>query len=163
MAQKQPQTAGITIAPLKNKNGRLLLWSAGLSAGAIIAHAIDAPDHLTEWWGFTTFFIVAASFQLFLGLVLLLQPWKYDQTGDIRQNPEYYGRTFYLLGIILSASIVMVYVISRTSGLPLIAPEAIRKSVSLLSLVPAIENIPLLYCLIMLRIRTGKMKPDESI
>ena len=162
MSQTQPQITKEKVDPTNNPNRKLILWAAALSALAVIAHAIDAPDHLTEWWGFATFFVVVGSIQFFYGLVLFFQPWKYDNNGGVRPNPEYYGRTFYVLGLVLSASLIAVYVISRTTGLTFIAADAIPKSVSILSLIPSAENLPLLYCLSLLLIRTSKLKPGSA-
>ena len=55
-------------------NKRMLFWAAVLSVFALLAHVIDAPDHLKEWWGYGTVFVIVASFQFFFGLALFVQP-----------------------------------------------------------------------------------------
>ncbi len=137
------------------ETGRLLQWAAALSLGTVIAHAIDTPDHLTEWWGYATFFVLVSALQFFLGVLLLLQPWRYDAEGRPREDPARYGRRFYKFGIVLSAAVIIFYIITRTVGLPFLGPDARVEPITPLSLVPPLENIPLLYCLIALVRRTG--------
>jgi hypothetical protein len=133
---------------------RLIRWTAILSIGAVVCHAIDTPDHLKEWWGFSAFFVTVAAFQFFYGFGLLLQPWKYDDAGNLREDAERRGRPYYVLGLVLSISIVVMYIITRTTGMPFFGQAAKAESVSVLSLVPFAENLPLIYCLVQLLRRT---------
>lgn len=135
-----------------NKN--LINWTAILSILALVAHAIDAPDHLSEWWGYGTFFVVVASFQFFYGLALFLRPWRYDEDGKLRENADRYGRPYFILGTILTASVIIVYIITRTTGMPFFGPDAVAERVTPLSLVPPLECVPLMYCHILLVYRT---------
>jgi hypothetical protein len=139
-------------APGANKDngtnaGRLIRWAAILSILALVAHGIDAPDHIREWWVYSTYFVTAGSFQFFYGLGLFLQSWRYDDTGAERNNSEQYGRAYYILGLILTGSIVILYIITRTTGMPFFGPEAASEPVTALSLVPIAVDIPVLYCL----------------
>ena len=126
---------------------RELRWAAILSIGALLGHAVDAPDHLTEWWGFATFFVVVGAFQFFYGFGLLLQPWKYDDTGGLRAGAEQRGRSYYVLGLVLAIAVVVAYAITRTSGLPFLGPDAKAERLTLLSLIPVALDLPLIYCL----------------
>ena len=135
---------------------KLVRWAAFLSIGALVCHAIDVPDHLTEWWGFSAYFVTVGAFQFFYGFGLLLKPWRYDESGDMRINPDRYGRSYYVLGLVLSVSIIVLYIISRTSGMPFFGPDAKAQSFTILSLVPVVENLPLIYCLALILHRTGK-------
>ncbi len=139
----------------------LLYWAAGLSIGAIVAHAIDAPDHIAEWWGYSTFFVTASAFQFFYGFGLFLQPWRYDDTGGMRPDGDRYGRPYYLLGIILTAFIIVLYIVTRTTGMPFFGPAASAEPVTPLSLVPIAEGVPLLYCLLKLFIRTRSRSQEQ--
>jgi hypothetical protein len=138
-------------------NNRLILWTAGLSIGALFAHAIDAPDHLREWWGYGAFFVIIAAFQFFYGFALLLQPWKYDDSGTLRQDGDSRGRPFFVLGTILTCLVIAVYIITRISGMPFFGPDAVREPVTLLSLVAPAECLPLLYCHVLLFYRTRRL------
>jgi len=91
------------------KNNRLFVrWAALLSVFALVAHAIDVPDHLSEWWGYGTFFVIAAAFQFFYGIALFLQPWRFDEEGRERENADRYGRPYFILGTVLTASVILV-------------------------------------------------------
>jgi len=122
-------------------------WAAILSIGAVVVHALDAQGHLTEWWGFAAYFVTAAAFQFFYGFGLLLRPWAYDGTGGLRENPDRHGRPYYILGLVLSGSIVVLYIITRTTGMPFLGKGAGIQPVTVLGLLPIVENVPLIYCL----------------
>jgi hypothetical protein len=88
---------------------RVLYWAAGLSIASALIHGGVAPEHLSEWWGYGVFFIVAGLGQGLYGLLLLLRPWRYDATGNIREGGDSdYGRKYYLLGIIGNVAIVFL-------------------------------------------------------
>ena len=141
---------------------RLLYWAAGLSIFSLIAHAIDAPDHLQEWWGYGAAFVVIASFQFFLGISLFLRPWSYDDEGNVRGgNNDLFGRPYYILGITLSAAIVILYLITRTTGMPFLGTDASVEPVTPLSLVPPAVNLPLIYCFAALALKS-RSAPKEK-
>ena len=137
---------------------RLMLWAAGLSIGALLAHAIDTPDHLKEWWVYSSIFITISAFQFFYGFGLFLQPWRYDETGALKKNADMSGRSYYMLGIVLTALDIVLYIVTRTSGMPFLGPDAVAEKVTVLSLLPSLEGIPLLYCLVRLVIGTFPSK-----
>jgi hypothetical protein len=141
-----------------NINKRLIFWTAGLSVFALVAHAIDSPDHLKEWWGYSLFFLVVGAFQFFYGLALFLQPWRYDDDGEVRSNPERAGRTFYVLGLIMSLAMIAMYIVTRTSGLSFLAPDAVKESITPLSIFSVVPNLPITVILILLLIRTRNPK-----
>ncbi len=131
-------------------------WAAILSIAAVVAHAIDAQEHLTEWWGFAAYFVTAAAFQFFYGFGLLIRPWAYDDSGAVRENPDGHGRPYYVLGLVLSASIVLLYIVTRTTGMPFLGKGAVAEPVTFLGLVPIVENVPLIFCLEELLRRTRR-------
>lgn len=139
--------------PETTDNRRLLKWAAALSCATILAHAIDTPDHLNEWWGYATFFVIVAAIQFFLGVVLFLRPWQLDEDGKMRRDADRFGRPYFFLGIVLAASVIVLYIVTRTTGMPFLT-DAVVEPLTPLSLVPVIENIPLLYCLVALVRRT---------
>ena len=81
------------------------LVSASLGAAAIHFSVIGA--HLQEWWAFGLFFVAAAWFQAWWAVVFALRP----------------GRAVAAAGGIVNAGIVVVWVVSRSVGLPF-GPEA---------------------------------------
>jgi peptidoglycan/LPS O-acetylase OafA/YrhL len=133
---------------------RLVRWAAIFSILVLVAHAVDAPDHLNEWWGYGTFFVIIGAFQFFLGLALFLQPWQYTEDGGIRPQAESAGAPYFRLGLILSIISIVVYIVTRTTGLPFLGPEAVREPVTGLSLIPSIVNLLLSGCFGWLIIQT---------
>ncbi len=127
---------------------RLLYWAAGLSVAAGFVHGIAAPEHLSEWWGNGIFFILAAMAQALYGILLLLQPWKYDARGDIRSNADRYARPYYLVGVAGCAAVIILYIITRTVGIPFLGPAAGEvEPVTAISLVSKALEITLIVCL----------------
>ena len=145
-------------------NKKLLYGTAGLSIFSLIAHAIDAPDHLSEWWVYGTIFVVIAAFQFFLGVSLFLRPWRFDDEGNLRGGAnDRFGRSYYFLGIILSVLIMIFYLITRTTGMPFLSPEAVREPITLLSLLPPLVNLALVGCFGMLaRLTYSATEGDAS-
>ncbi len=133
-----------------DRDKRIIYWAAGLSILALVMHAIDAPDHLSEWWGYGTLFVIIAAFQFFYGFFLLVQPWKYDAEGSLRVGAEQHGKPYFILGAVLSTLIILLYIITRTTGMPFLSADALVEPVTPLSLLPPLENIPLIYCQVLL-------------
>jgi hypothetical protein len=77
------------------------------SAGAAAIHFAVIDEHFTEYWLFGVFFVLVALAQLGWVVAVVSDP----------------TRTIYVIGALGNALIVMTWVISRTSGLPL-GPEA---------------------------------------
>ena len=66
-----------------------------------------APEHLEHWWVFGTFFVVTGLFQLAYATAVLRRPtWPVALTG-----------------IVVNLGIVLIWVLSRTAGLPITPPE----------------------------------------
>jgi hypothetical protein len=98
-----------------NACGRTILWSvttlhvgAALSLLAAIIHLWVMPEHFEEWWGYGTFFLVVAIAQGLYALFLLRRP----------------GRPILLLGVAGNLIVVILWVVTRTSGIPLVGPHA---------------------------------------
>jgi hypothetical protein len=83
---------------------RLALAAAALSLGAAIIHLSVIPSHVEEYWLFGVLFGVAAALQL---------AW----AEGVRRHPEH--RRLLLAGAALNAVLVVVWIASRTTGLPL--------------------------------------------
>lgn len=78
---------------------------ASVLAGAI--HLAVTREHLQEWWVFGAFFVIVGCFQLgFAVLLLQRRTWPVAMTG-----------------IVVNLGVVLVYVVSRTTGLPVETPE----------------------------------------
>lgn len=131
---------------------RLELYAAGLSAAAAIIHGLVAPEHLAEWWGYGAFFIAATVAQGGYAILLALQPWRYDASGEHRaEHGAQAGRRVYLAGIVGNAAIVGLYVVTRTVGVPLLGPEAGEvEAVTPISLIATLSEVVLLWLLMRL-------------
>jgi hypothetical protein len=82
---------------------------AALSLLAGLIHLWVMPEHFQEWWGYGTFFLVAAVAQVVYVPLLLRWP----------------NRTvLLLLGIAGNSAIVLLYLLTRVVGIPLFGPEA---------------------------------------
>jgi hypothetical protein len=86
----------------------ILYTVAALSLLAGLIHLWVMPEHFEEWWGYGTFFLVAAVAQV--RFVPLLLRWP--------------NRTVLLLGIAGNSAIVLLYLFTRVVGIPLVGPEA---------------------------------------
>ena len=82
--------------------GGVLAVIAALSGLAAGIHLTVAPEHFDEWWGYGTFFLVAAAGECALVLLLALRP-----------------RSWVIqVGIWTSLATMLMYLVSRTSGVP---------------------------------------------
>jgi hypothetical protein len=78
--------------------------AAALSFTAALIHASVAPAHFTEYWGFGLFFVVVAALQLI---------WA-GMAGF-----GYAERRFLVLGAIGNLAVALVWLASRTVGIPI--------------------------------------------
>ena len=86
----------------------VLYTVATLSLLAGLIHLWVMPEHFQEWWGYGTFFLVAAVAQVVYVPLLLRWP----------------NRRILLLGIAGNSAIVLLYLFTRVVGVPLFGPEA---------------------------------------
>lgn len=85
-----------------------LALAAALSLLAAIIHLWVMPEHFEEWWGYGTFLLVVALAQGLYALFLLRRP----------------DRPLLLLGVAGNLTIVILWLATRTSGIPLLGPHA---------------------------------------
>ena len=76
----------------------ILYTVAAFSMVAALIHLWVTPEHFEEWWGYGTFFLVAAIAQGAFGVALLRRP----------------RRLLLLLGLGGNVSIVALYLVTRT-------------------------------------------------
>jgi hypothetical protein len=91
-----------------NQPGSVFYSVAAFSLIAGLIHLWVTPEHFEEWWGYGTFFLVAAAAQI--GCVPVLLRWP--------------NRTVLVLGIAGNSAIVLLYLFTRVVGIPLLGPEA---------------------------------------
>jgi uncharacterized protein (DUF305 family) len=91
------------------RGSRIVLYlAAALSLVAASIHVLAMPEHFREWWGYGVFFLGAAVFQGLYGVVLLRRPWA----------------SFFLLGIVANLAVVVLWLVTRTAGIPFFGPHA---------------------------------------
>jgi hypothetical protein len=138
-----------TSASISPRTRSLLNWAALFSIITSIIHGAAFQEHLTEWWGYAMFFVTAMIVQGIYGLILFLRPWKTVQ--DVKW--------MYLSGIVGNAAIILLYLITRTVGIPFLGPEAGQvedfTAISLLAKISEVIVIGLLAVLL--------RNPSESV
>jgi hypothetical protein len=85
-----------------------LYAAAALSLLAALLHLWVTPEHFEEWWGYGAFFVVAGAAQIFYVPIVLLWPTRIILLGGIAGN----------------LAIVVLYLLTRTVGIPFFGPEA---------------------------------------
>lgn len=123
--------------------------AALLSLATGIVHAMVTAEYWNEWWGYGAFFILAALGQLMYGLLLFIQPWRYDATGGMNGGGYFAARRVFLAGAWVNAGIVALYIVTRTIGIPVFGPEAGQvEPVTALSLIVQVAELLLVACLV---------------
>lgn len=89
-------------------HNQVLYPAAALSLIAALIHLWVIPEHFEEWWGYGAFFLVAAIAQGSYSAALLRWP----------------GQRLLLLGIVGNSLIILLYLLTRTVGIPFFGPEA---------------------------------------
>ena len=88
---------------------KMILYAAvAFSLLAALIHLWVMPEHFEEWWGYGTFFLISAVAQGAYGAALLRWP----------------RRPLLLLGIGGNVSIIVLYLLTRTVGVPFFGPHA---------------------------------------
>lgn len=125
-------------------------------------HGINVQEHLREWWGYGLFFLFAAAAQVVFALILLVRPWRYDETGGLRDGDSH-ARPFYLAGAIANSFFVLLYALTRTSGIPFFGPRAGRvEPVTLLGVLTNLLEVALVGCLVCIIAGNSSKEPINS-
>jgi hypothetical protein len=126
--------------PTEHWAKRWLYSAAVLSSATGLIHMWFAPEHFEEWIGYGLFFVISSTAQIIYALVLLA--WK----------PT---RSWLLAGIFGNTFIILLYIVTRTLGIP-VGPEAgMVEPLGILDVLSKIIEIALIACLIeLLQIQT---------
>lgn len=100
---------------------RLECWAGFFFFIAAAAHGFLSPAHFEEWWGYGIFFAVAGVIQAVWGLALFTHAINPKDSGA-KWRPLTTG--LYVLGILGNLFTMILYVVSRTYGVPFFGPEA---------------------------------------
>jgi hypothetical protein len=98
----------VSVTKATDRQRGVLPAVAALSLIAGLIHLWVTPEHFEEWWGYGTFFLVAAVAQVLYVPLLLRWP----------------NRIVLLLGIAGNSAIVLLYLLTRVVGIPFFGPEA---------------------------------------
>jgi hypothetical protein len=112
-----------------------LVVAALLSAGAGAIHAAVISEHFREWWLYGLFFAVSAAAQLVWAVLVLRRP----------------SRSVLIAGAVGNAVVVLLWLITRITGLPF-GPEPLTpESFGWLDVVAAAFEVFLVVSVVMLR------------
>jgi FtsP/CotA-like multicopper oxidase with cupredoxin domain len=104
-----------------------------LTLVAASMHTWVMPDHFEEWWGYGVFFLLVAVAQGLYGVALLRRP----------------GPFLFLLGIVGNLAVVVLYVVTRTVGIPFFGPHAgVVEEVGVLGLSATVMELALVIALV---------------
>jgi len=142
----------------------LLNLAGSLSLTAALFHAIVMPEHFREWWGYGLFFFIAALAQAVYGIGLLVRAWRMRPLGVFDSIWQHRAREFYLAGIIGNLAIILLFLITRTLGIPLGPDAGEVEAVTTISLVSTVVELALVGCLLFLLAndRSQVSKPSRS-
>lgn len=94
-------------APLVQTGRRTVAAACTLSLVAAAIHMLVTPEHFAEWWGYGTFFVIIANVEIAFACLLVLHP----------------SRWVIHAGVWSTMATLLMYLVSRTAGIPL-GPEA---------------------------------------
>lgn len=114
--------------------GLAVYAAAALSLTAAMTHLWATPEHLMLWWAYGAFFIATALAQGTYAVVLLRWP----------------DTPLLLAGIWGNLSILALYVITRTSGIPFGPHAGSVEDAELLDLATAASELGIILALVML-------------
>jgi uncharacterized membrane protein YdcZ (DUF606 family) len=135
--------------------------AAGLALASSAVHAGLVQEHLREWWGYGAFFVVASIAQGIFGLLLLALP---ERPHWEAQAWRHWRRRLYLAGIAGNLAMVALYVVTRTSGIPWLGPEAGSvESVAAIDLLSKAAELGVVACLAVLYRSAGHEAPDAGV
>jgi hypothetical protein len=128
-------------------------WTGGLFIVSGLIHGIIMPEYLNLWWGYGSFFFVAAIAQVIFGFVILMQPWRYDEMGHIRSRPENFALPVYCAGALGNAALVGLYLVTRIVGIPFLGPEVghVQPFTGISLFTQGIEVLLIVMLLVMIR------------
>lgn len=125
------------IAQASGSPGRLdvaVYAASAISIAAAAIHLWATPGHFVEWWAYGVFFLVIALAQGFFGVTLLRWP----------------NQMVALAGIWGNLPIVLLYLLSRTSGMPVGPHAGVAEGVRVLDMAATVSEVALVVLLVSL-------------
>jgi hypothetical protein len=144
-----------------------LLWVAGaISALVGLTHLFVSSDYLSRWWGYGYFFIWAGLSQLAFAFVIFLLPWLNGAGNAPEEKRASTMRLVYMVGVVGNLAIVLLYVVTRTLGVPFVGPAAnVVLPLTPLSVAVTLGEVTLVVILLMLARQRlpARAEPEESV
>lgn len=116
-------------------------------------HGLVAPEHFREWWGYGVFFLAASICLIGFGLALVtdaIDP-RY-MPGDVPSL----RRVMYSVGAVGNVSILALYVLTRTVGIPLGPGSGSVEAVGAIDLVAKTTEVLAVAGLVFLLVKTRR-------
>jgi hypothetical protein len=114
-------------------------------------HGLVTHEHFQEWWGYGVFFLVAAICLIGFGLALITDAIDPRfMPGDVNRL----RRVIYALGAIGNVSILALYVLTRTIGIPLGPGAGSVESVGVIDVVAKASEVLAVAGLVVLLVKT---------
>lgn len=114
--------------------GLAVYAAAALSLAAATIHLWVFPEHLLMWWGYGAFFLAAGLAQGLYAVALLMRP----------------TLTLLLAGIAGNLSVVAMYILTRTAGVPFGPQAGKTEEASLLDVAATAAEIGIVFALVTL-------------
>jgi hypothetical protein len=122
------------------------------------AHGLVTQDHFQEWWGYGVFFLVTSICLIGFGLALItdaIDP-RY-MPGDVNRI----RRVMYAVGAIGNVSILGLYLLTRTVGIPLGPGSGSVESVGVIDVVAKAAELLAVAGLALLFVKTRRHPVDR--
>jgi hypothetical protein len=115
------------------------------------AHGLVSPQHFQEWWGYGVFFMATAICLIGFGLALITDAIDPRYTpGDVNRI----RRRMYAAGAIGIVGILCLYVLTRTTGIPLGPESGSVESVGVIDLVAKATEVLAVAGLVVLLVKS---------
>ena len=131
---------GVTVIDVMAKKGieppwrrvpKPVLWAALFSFVAAVVHGVVCPEHFEEAALYGWFFLLCASAQLVWALIAVVRP----------------GRTWLMLGLAGNLAVLVLWVITRTAGIPLGPQAGEVETIGVLDIVASAAELGVVACL----------------
>lgn len=128
----------MTQAVGESSRGPFMVSASAFSGGAAVIHFAAMKSHFDEYWLFGVFFLVVAIAQAVTALALLIRP----------------PRPFLIAVIAGNAAVIVVWIVSRTGGLPLGPEPGEAEAVNFQdALASGLEALLIVTCSVLLGLR----------
>ena len=111
--------------------GTAFVLTGAMAVVAAGVHMLVTPEHLAAWWGYGVFFIVIANLEIAIVGLLVIRP----STWAIQ------------LGIWTTLATLLMYLVSRTAGIPLGPDAGMVEELDVLGVVATVAEAGLLVLL----------------